>query len=96
MTLDNYIIAFCYFQCTDTSQNDLLYTSGKSKNFLPTLRALDVLRDSLSEVRRSFFLKICLENIAVSKIKKMQMIQAMTKGGGGGGIKLWLRDLDLR
>ena len=41
-----------------------------------------MLRDSLSEVRRSFFLKICLENIAVSKIKKMQMIQAVTKGGG--------------
>ena len=59
-------------------------TSGKSKNFLPTLRALDVLRDSLSEVRRSFFLKICLENNAVSKIKKMQMIQAVTKGGGAG------------
>ena len=46
-------------------------TSGKSKIFLLTLRALDALRDSLSEVRRSFFLKICLENIAVSKIKKM-------------------------
>ena len=78
MTLDNYIIAFCYFQCTDTSQNDLLYTSGKSKNFLPTLRALDVLRDSLS----GFFLKVCLENIVVSKSKKtLQMIQAITKGG---------------
>ena len=40
-----------------------------------------MLIDSLSEVRRSFFFKVCLETIAVSKSKKMQMIQAITKGG---------------